>query len=290
MTQRQAGAPDAFRSLTGADTHVKVVDIGASPFEGDPPYRKLLAAGDADVVGFEPNPDALAKLNAAKGPRETYLPYVIGDGGRHRLHICQAPGMTSLLEPNPAVLDLFHGFEEWAKIMSIEDVDTVRLDDVPETARVEMIKIDIQGAELMVLSNAPECLKTTLVVQTEVEFLQMYKEQPLFSEVEMFLREKGFMLHTFWPIKKRVVRPMLIRNDVRAGLEQVLWADAVFVRDLANIAELNNPQLLKLSCILHDCYGAVDLVYRLLLEFDKRTSSSLGETYLERLKATMRQD
>lgn len=76
---------------------VDVVDIGANPVEGDPPYKPLLAAGRARVVGFEPAPDAFARLEASKGPNETYLNRAVGDGQEHTLHLCAASGMTSLL-------------------------------------------------------------------------------------------------------------------------------------------------------------------------------------------------
>jgi FkbM family methyltransferase len=282
-----APAPDTFRSLTGLDVRVKIVDVGASPLEGQPPYHKLMASGDADIVGFEPNPEQLANLEAIKGPTETYLPFAVGDGARHTLNFCQAPGMTSLLEPNPAVLGLFHGFPDWGRVISTEEVDTVRLDDVPETAGVDMIKIDIQGGELSVLSNAVARLKTTLVIQTEVEFLPLYVDQPLFSEVEIFLRSQGFMFHTFHPISHRAVRPMIVNNDIYAGLGQMLYADAVFVKDFTRLAMLSDQQLLKMAALLHDCYGAADLVLHLLGEHDKRTSGSASAVYLTRLRDTM---
>lgn len=58
----------SFNALTALNLRVKVVDIGANPIDGSPPYAALLKAGNADVVGFEPNPEALAKLNEMKGP------------------------------------------------------------------------------------------------------------------------------------------------------------------------------------------------------------------------------
>jgi len=149
--------------LLDSRPRIRVVDIGANPIDGDPPYAPLLRAGQADIVGFEPNRDALAALLQKKGPHETYLPHAIGDGKRHTLYHCQAPGMTSLLEPNAALLALFHGFPDWARVVRTEAVDTVRLDDVPETAGADLIKIDIQGAELMALGNAPERLAAALV-------------------------------------------------------------------------------------------------------------------------------
>src|SRR5439155_13532918 len=83
---------------------IQIVDIGASPIDGDPTYKPLLAAGRARVTGFEPNPAALAELQQSKGPNETYLPDAIGDGAEHTLHVCQSAGMSSLLRPNQQIL------------------------------------------------------------------------------------------------------------------------------------------------------------------------------------------
>ena len=58
-----------------------VVDIGANPIDGDPPYKAMLEKGLCRVIGFEPQQEALRILLERKGPLETYLPYAIGDGG-----------------------------------------------------------------------------------------------------------------------------------------------------------------------------------------------------------------
>ncbi|MBX9702046.1 MAG: FkbM family methyltransferase, partial [Acetobacteraceae bacterium] len=223
---------------------VKIADIGANPIDGDPPYAALLRAGAAEVVGFEPNRAALAVLEARRGPHECYLPHAIGDGAPHVLHICQAPGMTSLLEPDPAVLGLFHGFPDWGRVLATEAIETRRLDDVPEAAGADMIKLDIQGAELMVLRHATARLAEAVVVQAEVEFLPLYRGQPLFSEVEIFLRGQGFRLHRFLPLVSRALRPVLVNNDPYAGLSQLVWTDAVFLRDPARPDLFTDRQLL----------------------------------------------
>jgi len=269
-----------LKELTGVNVHVKVVDIGANMIDSEPPYAPLLRAEVADVVGFEPNPEALDRLNNLKGPHETYLPHAVGDGKQHRLKFCFAQGMTSLLQPNQKVLGLFHGFPTWGTVTSETDLDTVRLDDMPETAGVDLLKMDIQGAELMVLQNAEERLKTTLVIQSEVEFLQMYEGQPLFSEMEIFLRERGFVFHRFFPTVSRVIQPMMVDNNIYAGLSQLLWADAIFVRDFTRLELLSDRELLATAEILHDCYQSVDLVLHLLNEHDRRNGGQLGATYL----------
>ncbi len=281
-TPTPSGQPSIY-SILDALPDVKIVDIGANPIDGDPPYAALLRAGHAEVVGFEPNRVALDVLQQKKGPRETYLPQAIGDGKRHTLHLTQASGMSSLLEPNPELLDLFHGFPEWSRVVRTEEVDTVRLDDVPETAAVDLVKIDIQGAELMALSNAPQRLGAALVVQTEVEFVPMYRDQPLYGDIERLLRGHGFLLHKFEPLVSRVVKPMLLGGNIRAGFSQVLWTDAIFVRDPTKLGALDDGQLLRTAILLHDCYGSVDLALHFLLAHDKRTGQGLGQRYFAKI-------
>jgi FkbM family methyltransferase len=271
----------SLHALLNISCSIKVVDIGANPIDGEAPYAPLLATGHAQIVGFEPNLTALDKLNRKKGERETYLPYAIGDGRRHTLRHCQAPGMTSLLQPNPEVLALFHGFSEWGHIVRTEQVDTVRLDDIPETAALDFLKIDIQGAELMVFQNAVERLSNALVIQTEVEFLPMYIGQPLFSDIDQFLRQYGFVLHRFHPLTSRTIKPLIVNKSPYAGLSQVFWADAVFVRDFIHLDPLSAEQLLRFAVILHDCYRSYDLALHLLSEYDRRIKTGLGKSYLE---------
>ena len=192
-------AARSFSALTRIDARIKVVDIGASPIDGAPPYAALLRAGHADVIGFEPNASELTRLNRMKGPHETYLPHVIGDGAPHTLYTCHAPGMTSLLPPGTCGAQLVPRLSRLGPGVSTEWVDTVRLDDVPETAGAEMIKLDIQGAELMALSHGKSRLREALLIQCEVEFLPLYIGQPLFSEVEAFLRGEGVCTAPVFP-------------------------------------------------------------------------------------------
>jgi FkbM family methyltransferase len=281
-----AGFIPTFRGLTGESPPLKIIDIGANPIDGPAPYDATFKGGNAQVVGFEPNREALAKLNAQKTERETYLPYAIGDGGRHTLHVCQAPGITSLLKPNEQVLNLFHGFPSWGKVMATETVETRRLDDVPETEGADYIKLDIQGAELMTLQNARARLADAVVVHCETEFLQMYVGQPLFSDIELFLRGQGFVFHRFYPIVSRMVQPLSIGEDIYAGMSQQFWADSVFIRDLTKLDALSEKQLLAMAAILHDCYQSLDIVVHLLVAYDQRTGKQLANNYLNTLRAS----
>jgi hypothetical protein len=78
-------------------------------------------------------------------------------------------------------------------------------------------------------------------------------------------------------------KPLLINNDIYAGLSQVHWADAVYVRSFMNFKELQPPELLKLALILHDMYGSVDLAQLALRHIDLQTGSNRQSTYIKRL-------
>ncbi len=274
-----------FDTLTGTAVRVKVVDIGANPIDGQPPYAPLLSAGVADLVGFEPNPTALAKLEAAKGPNELYLPHAVADGAEHILKLCVSSGMTSLFEPNPAVLSLFHGFPEWGRVIDRIPVRTVRLDDVPETLGMDYLKIDIQGGEAMVFAHGRDRLREAVIVHTEVEFLPLYQGQPLFSDVDALLRDLGFIIHRFSPVTSRVISPLLVDGNVYGGLSQIVWADAIFVKDFTKIQLISDAQLLRMAKILHECYESIDLCLYLLREYDRRQGTDLASAYFSGLQA-----
>lgn len=165
-------------------------------------------------------------------------------------------------------------------------MQTTRLDDVEEISNIDFLKIDIQGFELEVFKNGQQKLSDAVLIQTEVEFLPLYKNQPLFAEVEAHLMARGFMLHRFWPLKSRMVRPLLANGDLFLALGQVFDADAVFIRDFRRLDLLEVSKLEALATLLHDLYGSFDIAFLALEEIDRRRGTNLAEKYLRGLNAT----
>ena len=271
------GVPDVTSSQLAAllrpEHLTRVVDIGANPIDGDPPYKPLLARRLCRVVGFEPQPEALARLNAAKSDLETYLPHAVGDGQRRTLHICAASGMTSLLEPDAHVLSHFPGLADWGRVLDRRQVDTVALSAVREIDGIEMLKMDLQGGERAVLDGAGETLAETVCIQLEVSFVPLYKGQASYGEMDLALRARGFIPHMMASTSRRMILP-LRGPDVYAALNQLVEGDAVYVRNFLEPDGMTAEQLKHLVLIAHYCYRSFDLALNGLHHLARRGAVS----------------
>ena len=153
---------------------IKVVDVGALPVQGlGNAWDSMLAQGLCEVVGFEPIAEACAKLNAEQDEARTYLPYAIADGKPAVLKRCNYDMTSSLLEPNTPLLEKFVHLEELTRVVAREPIETHRLDDIEQAADMDFLKLDVQGSEVVVIENATRALATTVVVETEVEFVPL---------------------------------------------------------------------------------------------------------------------
>ncbi len=281
----------SIKKMLGIDfPRIEICDVGAMQ-EGEERYAALMTYDLARVTGFEPNPVELAKLNASGKSNTQYLPYFLGKGGPATFHITRYHGCCSLYEPNPAVINQFTAISSEEQIGNFwvkrtEPVETHRLDDVEGLPALDYIKLDIQGAELDVLQNGVNKLKSVSVIELEVEFVQLYKNQPLFGDVQVFLASQGFVLHKFLDIAGRCYRPWLIDNNPQSPLSQVLWADAIFVRNVFDLSVYSNDQLLKTAAILYHVYNSYDLAYILLAEYDRRTSANIANKFAQSCNST----
>jgi FkbM family methyltransferase len=249
---------DKLANLVHPDRLTSVVDIGANPIDGDTPYKAMLQRRICRLVGFDPQPDALTRLNAAKTDLETYLSHAIGDGEDHSLKICRGIGFASLLQPDEMALTHFPRFSELGRVVSEIKLATRRLDDIREISEIDFLKIDVQGSELSVFKGGRVRLAEAVAVQTEVSFVPLYKNQPVFGDIDLELRSLGFIPHMFAAINKKMIAPMLGPN-AGAALNQIVEADVVYVRDFIKADTMGNEQLKHLAMVAHHCYGSFDL-------------------------------
>jgi FkbM family methyltransferase len=266
---------------------MSVVDIGAMFIEGDGDrFERLSRAGLANIIGFEPLEEECRKLNAAAVPGRRYLPYAVANGKRRKLHVTNTGFTSSLLEPDLELASRFNGLAEYMQVVSTPTVDTVKLDDVAELRELgcDLLKLDTQGAEVEILTHAKKVLKNCLIVQCEVEFIPLYKNQPLFADVDQLLRAHGFMFHRFLGLAGRTYKPLMMNNDKHAMMSQVMWSDALYVPDLRRLGLMKPEALVKLAALLHEIYGSFDLCHVVLAAHDEQTGSAYAARYVELLR------
>jgi FkbM family methyltransferase len=276
---------DLYETLT-FERKIEVVDIGANPIDGAPPYKKILDMDFCNVTGFEPQNDELNKLNERKTKNERYFSAAIGNGQTINLNICRYSGWTSAFIPNPKSLDLFSVFRNNATVVKQHHIPTSRLDDIDVISNVDFLHIDIQGSELEVFRNAHKKLSNAVMIQTEVSFFPLYEGQPTFGDVDLELRKQGFVPHCFAALKTCPISPFPIEIFSKVPINQVLEADIVYVRDLREISDLSDFQLKCISFLAHSLYASFDLAYRILLALEARNSikKTSANIYLDSLR------
>ena len=166
----------------------EIVEIGAHPHGAQQErFHTLLDFfPDSKIHAFEIDEEECIKLNKIAKDGLKFYPYALGDKEEKRkLYETNHTMCSSLYEPNEKLLKLFNNLSV-AYLKKITEINTISLDAFIKREKIEsidFIKIDIQGAELDVLKGAERNLENVLTIVSEVEFLPIYNEQPLFGDV-----------------------------------------------------------------------------------------------------------
>ncbi len=227
---------------------VTVVDVGArwgaeqAWFRLDPLAR---------LIGFEPDATECARLNAAFDPTACrFVPSALGRRtGPATLHLTREPACASLFPPNEWMRERFPLLRPFIEPVGTATVPLTTLDHWAESEgvqRVDFIKLDTQGAELDILTGSERLLAGCLGIEAEVMFSPMYDGQPLFAEVDAFLRGRGFRLWRLDSLAHYSERPSgRLAGDQRFGMAaydshpvwhpvgdgRLSWANAIYFRD-----------------------------------------------------------
>jgi len=247
-----------------ADAAPSIVDIGANPLD-DTPYGPLLRARLCAVHGFEPQKDAFDKLQTAKGPHETYHNLAVGDGGSHKLNVYQSSGLTSVYPLDAQTIRYLARDPRHANVLETPTIETIRLDDVTDIARVDLLKIDVQGAETMIMTNGRAKLKDAVAVITELRFFPMYNGEPSLDAQIAELASLGLLFHKPLFIKTQpIANSQSKRLRTRRMGSQALDGDAVFVRDLRDPAAISTHQIKSLALLSDAVFHSHDLTLHCL--------------------------
>lgn len=258
---------------------LRLIEVGAAATEATSPYDPLVDAGIAEVLAFDPDAAACAELLALHPTGWTIVQEALGDGGELPFHLCRSPYCSSLYPPDMAMARLFTGLAEFHEPVARTTLATHRLDDVEPARGASWLAVDAQGAELTILEHGIEVLRSVLVARLEVQFVPLYHDAPGFGAIDRFMQAQGFVLHTFESLGTRCFAPVVLNGDIGQGLKQMLWADAVYVRDFRRLDELSDEDLLRLAILAGTLVGSFDLAHLALSVYDRRHATHLTRDF-----------
>ena len=263
-----------------------LLEVGAVKIseEEEPFYELLDYFPSSKIVGFEIDKEVCDKMNLSARDGVKYYPHALGEFNESKkLYITNHPMCSSLYKPNEDLISLYHNFEA-AYLKSKTTIETITLDNFLEANNIgslDFIKIDVQGAELDIFRGGKKALKDVLKIVCEVEFIHHYENQPLFGDVCKFLNGYDLMFNKFLGMAGRSLRPIVFNSDKNFA-SQHIWSDAIFIRHVQKISQLNDEKLLKLS-LLAAVYKSLDLTYYCLSRYDERNSSLLATEWLQKV-------
>lgn len=180
--------PDAFlRRVSG------VIHVGANAGQ----EREKYARHNLDVVWIEPIPEVFSRLKAGleNFPRQKAYQYLITDRDdkEYAFHIANNEGLSS------SILELGLHKEIWAEIYYEKSIrlKSMTLKSMVEREGIEIDKydaliMDTQGSELLVLQGAESLLGGFKYIKTEVADFEVYKGCCQLTDIENFLKKRGF--------------------------------------------------------------------------------------------------
>lgn len=249
---RDAGSVFPIRQLVAellGTNSTTVLDIGA---RDSSPTAWWRLDPIASLVGFELDPMECEKLNRQSASPNTarFVPIALGEfNGRVTLYQTRQSACASVFRPLENLGKIYPPLAAM-ECVSTTEVELQKLDDwwlSEDRPHVSFLKLDTQGSELGILKGGLGPLSTALGCEIEVEFSPIYQGQPLFSDVDAFMRSQGF---AFWQLRDPC---SYSAGDGNAGSSgRLFWANAVYFREPFSIrpSETNWNRLLILAALL----------------------------------------
>ena len=185
------------------------VDVGA---KDDIEYVKGIESL-IELHAFEPNTEEFKKLLSLyeKHPFKALYLNAIGLSdyeGIAAFFITKHASMSSLLEGDMENYNKHFGtykeYTNWENDISEQKNTTIDLQTLDNyfqnnTEVIDYLKIDTQGSELSILKGAEKLIqrKQIHVIKVEVSTIPVYKNQALFSDIDIYLRQHDYVLVDF---------------------------------------------------------------------------------------------
>ena len=244
--------------------HITICIVGSRKIEKQDDYASQnwdIFAPNLTIYGFDADVEACKQANADLAARkvnwtEKHIPLALSNTeGKATLYVTKYPGCSSLYPPSEEYIKRFSGNSELIELKYTVDLSTTTLEKFCKAEgikEIDFLHLDVQGGELNVLQGADGILNNSVLgLMTEVEFTEIYTGQPLFSDVDIYLRNQGLTLFDFGSMYRDRRRDIPVMSQDHPGA--LIWSDAFYFRDLMQSdlsPSLKTPEkLLKLACL-----------------------------------------
>ena len=172
-----------------------VVDAGAR-YGLHPSWQELQDIADFHLFDIDPvEIERLRQKYSAQHNITVYETALNNESGPLTFSLRAHKGLTSIYTPDSNVISDFDYMQEEQTVTGKIEVMAQTIDDLFRGQEVHFLKLDTEGAELLILQGAANTLtEHVLAVRCEVSFVPMLEGAPLFHDIDTFLRAHGFEL------------------------------------------------------------------------------------------------
>ena len=240
-----------------------LLDIGAAG-QIEPRWRPI--ASQLRYIGVEPDERSSLQLTNNYKCREYKIinSLIWSSSEEISLYLCDKPEVSSAFQPNTSFINRFPENSRF-EVKGVVNFKGTTLDSELKKRVVDFVKLDIQGAELNALQGMQNSLRPCFGLEVEIEFSELYKNQPLFGEVNNYLSSNDFEFIDFTNLCRWE------RNSYNS-LGQCVFGDALWLRSPEFVANHFTENYLK-YIVICSLYGRYDLVLKTLEIIDKPHSN-----------------
>ncbi len=212
---------DQKKLLGEKETPLIIFDVGAYIGQVTTKYRALFPK--AMIYSFEPFPDSFRELQKKSQSLGQVKPFqlAIADKTGTKTFYVNADRLCNSLLQRPSNPRKY--YDANSECVAEIEVDVATIDHFCQKesiAEIDILKLDVEGTELLALKGASEKLtvESICLIYTEVMFVPHYEGGIMFYELYKCLSDYGYTLFDLYDLK-------------HAKNGQLRWGNAIFVSE-----------------------------------------------------------